>query len=52
MFEFFMGTRIFYGLGSRHSLTSILKDMGWLNVGVVIDHNVIETEVIKSWLIT
>jgi alcohol dehydrogenase len=48
MFEFYMSTKIHFGIGSRSRLFDILAENSWNRVGFVIDGNVLETEVVSN----
>lgn len=48
MFEFNIGSKVFYGNGCRSVLSTILKENKWSAVGVVVDHNIVEVELIKN----
>lgn len=48
MHEFYAGTRIFYGTGSRRKTAELLKDNGWRNIGVVLDHNLAGNAYVKE----
>lgn len=50
MFEFYMGTKIYYGQGSRIALPAILKDNGWSKIAVVVDHNIVDVDIIEELL--
>lgn len=50
MHEFYMGTKIVYGVGSRTAVVSILKENGWSRVGAIVDHNLAENALIKDVL--
>lgn len=50
MYEFNLGTKVFYGTGCRSVISSILKDNSWSNLGVVVDHNISGNDKIKDLL--
>lgn len=52
MYEFYMGTKIYYGSGCHTNISSILKDNGWSNVGIVVDHNIVDSDSIKGMITT
>ena len=48
MYEFYIGTKVLYGTGCRSTISSILRENDWHAVGVVVDHNIVEIELIKK----
>ena len=48
MFDFFMNTRLHFGVGSSHDLTELLLAEGWSHVGMVIDQNVRNIQQVKE----
>lgn len=50
MFEFYMGTKIHYGIGTRSKLQTIVSDNKWSRIGVIIDHNLANVPIIVEVL--
>ncbi len=48
MFEFHLSTKVSFGCGSRRVLENVIAQLGWSNVGLVIDHNLAKLPMITE----
>lgn len=47
-FEFQLNTRIRFGAGTRHAAQEAILKEGWKRVGIVVDHNLIDSSMVRE----
>ena len=48
MFDFYLGTKVKFGCGTRQFVTEIIQREEWNCIGAVVDHNLLEVPIIKE----
>jgi alcohol dehydrogenase class IV len=48
MFDFYLGTKVKFGCGTRQFVTEIIQREEWNRIGVVVDHNLLTLPIIKE----
>lgn len=50
MFDFYLGTKVKFGCGTRQFVTEIIQREEWNRIGIVVDHNLLEIPIIKEFI--